>query len=289
MPRLMRQSFKIANRLMKMKVLVSVDAEGLQGVTFGTQVIPGERDYTVGKEAMILSANAVAEGLFKSGADEVTVVDAHDGNRNIDAKGLDRRARAILGWPKPLSMAQGVGESDALVLLGYHSKAGTLDGVLSHTYSTYIHRAFINGFEAGEAYLTSAVAGEFNVPVKMFAGDDKAVMEAQEFLKDCEFVVLKKGLSRYSADSLPMEGACDMLTSAAASAMGRKGTVVKVKGPIEVKVEFNNPAMADNCMIVNGAKRVDGYTVSATAENMLQAYNTFRVFASLSDFDHGKY
>ena len=67
------------------------------------------------------------------------------------------------------------------------------------------------------------------------------------------------------------------------------GTIVKVKSPVEVRVEFNNPAMADNCMIVNGTKRIDGYTVSATTENMLQAYNTFRVFASLSDFDHGKY
>ncbi len=272
-----------------MKVLVSVDAEGLQGVTFGTQVLPGERDYSVGKGAMNLSANSVVGGLFDSGAKEVTVVDAHDGNRNIESTGLDKRARLILGWPKPLSMAQGVQKSDALVLLGYHSRAGTLNGVLSHTYSTHIHRVFVNGFEAGEAYLTSAVAGEFNVPVKMLAGDDKAVDEAQEFLKDCEFVALKTGLSRYSAESLSMGEACDELKSAAFKAMGRKGTIVKVKGPVEVRVEFNNPAMADNCMIVNGTKRIDGYTVSATLENMLQAYNTFRVFASLSDFDHGKY
>lgn len=272
-----------------MKVLVSVDAEGLQGVTFGRQVIPGEMEYSVGRDAMNQSTNAVVDGLMKSGAREVTVVDAHDGNRNIDAALLDKRARVILGWPKPLSMAQGVEEADALVLLGYHSMAGTLNGVLSHTYSIDIHRVFINGVEAGEAYLTSAVAGEFNVPVKMFAGDDKAVEEAQGFLKDCEFVTLKKGLSRYSADSLSMDAACGLLKTASGNALQRKGTILKVKGPVEVRVEFNNPAMADNCMVVNGARRTDGYTVAAVAENMVQAYNTFRVFASLSDFDHGRY
>lgn len=272
-----------------MKVLVSVDAEGLQGVTFGTQVLPGKLDYSVGKDAMNLSSNAVIRGAFSSGADEVTVVDSHDGNRNMDAAQLDKRARVILGWPKPLSMAQGVQDSDAIFLLGYHSRAGTLDGVLSHTYTSNIHRVFINGFEAGEAYLTSAVAGDYNVPVKMVAGDDKAVEEAREFLADCEFVGLKKGLGRYSADSLSMSEACQQLEDSAGKAMKRKGTMVKVKGPVEVKVEFNNPAMADNCMIVNGARRLDGYTVSAVAENMVQAYNTFRVFATLSDFDHGGY
>ena len=272
-----------------MRILVSVDAEGLQGVTFGRQVLPDESEYAVGRDAMNLSTNAVIKGLFDSSADEVTIVDAHDGNRNISATALDRRARVILGWPKPLSMAQGVEKSDAIILLGYHSRAGTLNGVLSHTYSTNIHRVFINGFEAGEAYLTAAVAGDFKVPVKMLAGDDKAVKEGQEFLEDCEFVSLKNGISRYSADSLSMGAACEALELGSKAAMKRRGTVVKVKGPVEVRVEFNNPAMADNSMIVNGAKRVDGYTVSATAENMVQAYNTFRVFASLSDFDHGLY
>ena len=62
-----------------MKFLVSVDAEGLQGVTFGTQVLPGEIDYQVGKESMVKSTNAVVEGLYLGGASHVTAVDAHDG------------------------------------------------------------------------------------------------------------------------------------------------------------------------------------------------------------------
>ena len=129
-----------------MKFLISVDAEGLQGVTFGTQVLPGENDYHVGKESMIKSTNAVLEGLYLGGASHVTAVDAHDGNRNLEASSIDHRARVILGWPKPMSMAQGVQETDALVLLGYHSKAGTADGVLSHTYSTNILQNLLGFF-----------------------------------------------------------------------------------------------------------------------------------------------
>ena len=272
-----------------MRILISVDAEGLSGVTFGDQVLPGGRDYTFGRDAMNISTNAVIRGIQDSCGNEVAVVDAHDGNRNIDVFKLDGGSTAILGWPKPLSMAQGVENADAIYLIGYHSMAGTAGGVLSHTYSPNVHRLFINGIEAGETYLTAAIAGEFNVPVKMFAGDDKAVAEAQQFLKDCEFITLKTGLSRYSAHSLTMERSCELLETGSKRGVKRNGTVLKINGPVEVRVEFNNPAMADNCMIFNGASRIDGYTVSVTSENMIQAYNSFRVLVSLSDFDHGNY
>lgn len=280
---------KTPNASYPMRILISIDAEGLAGITSGSQVSPGGSNYSLGKDIMNMSANAVIMGIPDSIENEITVVDAHDGNRNIDVLRLDGRSGAVLGWPKPLSMAQGVEKADTIYLIGYHSMAGTEGGVLSHTYTTNVHRLFINGVEAGEAYLTAAVAGEFNVPVKMFAGDDRAVEEAGKFLKDCEFVSLKTGISRYSALSPGIDRTCKDLEKGSRKAFGAKGTVLKVKGPIEVRIEFNNPAMADNCMIFNGIRRIDGYTVSASTENMIQAYNTFRVLAFLSDFDHEGY
>ena len=280
---------KTPNASYPMRILISIDAEGLAGITSGSQVLPGSRDYLLGKDIMNLSANAVIKGISDSMDNEITVVDAHDGNRNIDVLKLDGKSSAILGWPKPLSMAQGVENSDAIYLIGYHSMAGTKGGVLSHTYTANVHRLFINGIETGETYITAAVAGEFGVPVKMFAGDDKAVEEARRILKDCEFVTLKTGISRYSSRSISIHRACELLEEGSRKALDAKGTILKVNGPVEVRVEFNNPAMADNCMIFNGIRRVDGYTVSASADNMIQAYNTFRVLASLSNFDHEGY
>jgi len=272
-----------------MKVLVSVDMEGLQGITFGTEVLPGENGYIIGREAMIKSTNATISGSFNGGASSVDVVDAHDGNRNLDINSIDYRASLTLGWPKELSMVHGVEKADLLFLLGYHSKAGTINGVLSHTYSVNIHRLFINGNEVGEIYLSAMVASHFGVPVTFIAGDAASISEAKEFIEDCEFVTLKNGFSRYSASSLSGQKTLEMLEIGAKKAMQRKGKLLNVKTPLKVEVEFSNPAMADNCALLPSIERIDGYSVKIESANVLEAYKLFRLLVSLSDFDHGKY
>ena len=272
-----------------MKILVSIDAEGLQGVTFGKQVIPDTSEYPVSKSAMNKSANAVISGAFKGGADEVLVVDAHDGNRNLDIEEIDSRSQVILGWPKELSMVQGVEGKDQIFLIGYHTMAGAPNGVLSHTYSTNVHRLRINGKEVGELWLSAAVASSYGVPVTLVAGDSQTIDEAKNFLEDCEFVTLKKGLSRYSAQSLSMKKALTMLESGASRAVKRKGGLLNLHAPLEIQLEFQNSAMVDNCLIVPGVERLDGYTLRVTSPDVVSAYKIFRVLVALSDFDHGGY
>ncbi|MGC8514572.1 MAG: M55 family metallopeptidase [Thermoplasmata archaeon] len=272
-----------------MKVLISVDAEGLQGITFGTQVLPGLGLYQEGKDAMTDSVNAVAEGAFKGGATSVTVVDSHDGNRNIPTSRIMREARLISGWPKELSMVEGARDADILFMIGYHSRAGTLNGILDHTYSTNVHRLWINRKETGEIGLSAAVAGKLGVRVGLVAGDAAAVNEAHEIFKDCEFAVLKKGLSRYSANSLSSEMALELLEASAEKAVKHHGTLYKVKEPVKVSVEFQNSGMADNCMLLPDVIRKDAYTVEIEGSDMINAYKLFRVLVSLSSFYHGDY
>ena len=272
-----------------MKVLISVDAEGLQGITFGTQVLPELALYNEGRDAMVDSINAVAEGAFKGGATSVTVVDSHDGNRNIPAARITRKARLISGWPKELSMVEGAREADLLFMVGYHSHAGTLNGVLDHTYSTNVHRLWVNGKETGEIGLSAAVAGKLGVRTGLVAGDAASVNEAREILTDCEFAVLKNGLSRYSANSLSSEAALDLLGSSAESAVKRHGSLYTVTEPVKISVEFQNSGMADNCMLLPGILRKDAYTVDIEGSDMINAYKLFRVMVSLSSFYHGEY
>lgn len=272
-----------------MKVLISVDAEGLQGITFGTQVLPNLDLYQEGREAMTDSINAVAEGAFKGGASSVTIVDAHDGNRNIPAGKVMREARLISGWPKELSMVEGARDSDILFMVGYHSRAGSIHGVLDHTYSTNVHRLWINGLEMGEIGLSAAVAGKLGVRSALVAGDTAAVNEARAMLSDCEFVTLKDGLSRYSANSLSSKDALDLLRSSAERAVKRHGTQFIVKEPVKVKIEFQNSGMADNCMLLPGTIRKDAYSVETEGPDIIDAYRLFRVMVSLSSFYHGEY
>lgn len=273
-----------------MNILVSVDAEGLQGITFGNQVLPGMDDYNVAREIMAQSVNSVARGIRAgSSVEKVTVVDSHDGNRNILAESLDSGISLITGSPKPLSMVEGVRTADKLFLLGYHPKAGTMAGVLDHTYSTNVHRLKINGEEMGEIGLSASVSGHFGVPVTFLAGDRAAVEEGKKILEDAEFVVLKEGISRYASKTTVPVDAEQALEEAAIKASARKGSPFVIEGRIEVSVEFQNSGMAENCMMVPGTTRKDGYTVQVEAKDMVEAYSLFRVLVSLSSFDHGGY
>ena len=272
-----------------MRILVSVDMEGLNGLTHGSQVLPEMREYSLGRETATRSINATTKGIRSGGADEIYVVDAHDENRNIRVLELDNQVNLISGYPKPLSMVEGIKTCDKAFLLGYHSKAGTVSGVLDHTYSTNVHRLKVNGEEMGEIGLSAGVSGFFGKPVVFFAGDKAAVSEANKVIEEAEFVVLKEGISRYSATNMPMEKSNDELTSAAKKATVLKGKTFSVGSPVSISLEFQNSGMADSCMIFPGLDRIDAYTVAIDAENILQAYQIFRILVSLSKTDHGNY
>lgn len=272
-----------------MKVLISVDMEGLQGLTHGTQTQPTMRDYEQGRRVMADSVNAVSTGCKYSGAESVTIADSHDGQRNIRAADLVSGVHLITGWPKELSMVEGIKNADRLYLLGYHPMAGTINGVLDHTFSTAVHRLWVNGQEMGEIGLSASVAGHFDVPVTFVAGDGAAVRESQKIIEEAEFVILKEGLSRYSANSKVPADAEKELEKSAANALKLKGKPFKVEGKVEIKLEFQNTGMADNCRSIPGISRDDGYTVSMEASNIIEGYKLFRVMLSLSSFDHGGY
>ena len=173
-----------------MKILISIDAEGLSGLTFGKQTLPEFSDYKETRDTMTDFANSAAQGALEGGASSVTVVDSHNGNRNISLKNLVDGVRLISGWPKELSMVEGIRESDSLFLLGYHSMAGNHLGVLNHTYSaSVVHRVRYNGSEIGEIGMSAYVADYFSRPVTLIAGDRAAVDEALEILPNAVPVI----------------------------------------------------------------------------------------------------
>ena len=60
-----------------MKVFISVDMEGVSGVTDPEDVLPGGADYQRGRVFMTGDANAAILGAYDGGADEVLVNDSH--------------------------------------------------------------------------------------------------------------------------------------------------------------------------------------------------------------------
>jgi D-amino peptidase len=85
------------------RVYISVDMEGVAGISHANPTRRGDYGYAQAVELMVGEANAAIEGAFDGGATAVTVNDSHGGMYNLTPEALDRRARVVLG-KKQLSM-----------------------------------------------------------------------------------------------------------------------------------------------------------------------------------------
>ena len=116
-----------------MKILISVDIEGIAGVVHPEQTRPGNPEYERARRQMTAEASAAVAGAFEGGASAVVVNDSHGDFRNLLAEEIDARAELLLGKPRELGMMAGVDQNCvAVFLVGWHAKARTA-GVLAHT------------------------------------------------------------------------------------------------------------------------------------------------------------
>lgn len=263
-----------------MRILVVVDAEGLQGIVSGRQIHRSGEEYSKLLNTLKEDISAVIDGLREASSSEIFIVDSHDDSTNIDWNFLPEDVKLITGSPKPLGMVEGAQRSQKAVFLGFHPMAGSF-GVLSETYSPIVHRVWINDVPTGETGICAAVCGAFDVPVILFSGDDLAIKEAKEILPETVFVSTKTPLSFSAAESKSTAAVVNELKSKAEKALSIEVKPYKIPGEITLKIEFESTLMADNCVIMPGVERVDPYTISIKAENILSAYGYFRILVMI--------
>src|SRR5271154_2565416 len=92
----------MAGQEARVKGFISVDMEGVSGITDPEDVLPDGADYQRGRVFMTGDANAAILGAYDAGADEVLVNDSHWIMRNLLLERLDPRARTIKGFHKSL-------------------------------------------------------------------------------------------------------------------------------------------------------------------------------------------
>lgn len=270
-----------------MKILIADDMEGITGVVSWDHVNPKHAEYARFRKLMVADVNAAVRGAFAGGADEVVVSDGHNNGTNISIEDLDPRAKLNTGSPSYLSMMEGVNNDvDAVLLVGYHARAGAQNAVLCHTWTDELMNVWINGRLAGEIGLNASVAGWFGAPVLMISGCRAACAEGAEWIEGIEQAVVKTASGRYAAECLTPACTGEMIETAAAQAVrrfkdGQGPKALKVETPVTIRVEFHHAAQADSAGYLPGAKRVDGRTVEITAPDMPSAYRAFRAAASL--------
>lgn len=175
-----------------MRVFISVDIEGVAGVVGREEGSQGNPEYERARRLMTAEASAAVRGIFNTdAAAEVTVADAHGAFRNIIPELLDPRARLVRGKPRPLAMIDGIqGGFDAVIFVGYHGRSGTVDSVLSHTFTGTLWDVCINGVSFGEIGLKAAVSGSFGIPLVLVIGDASVAVEVDALLPGTSTVVV---------------------------------------------------------------------------------------------------
>lgn len=269
-----------------MRVLISIDMEGVGGVVDAEDVRPGHPEYERNRELITAEANAAVRGVYASDpAAEVLVSEAHAGFRNLLPSRLDRRAVLLRGKPKPDGMMAGLAENpDAALFIGYHGKAGTGGSVLAHTINGgVLADVRCDGRSLGELGLNAALAAQHGVPPVLVAGDDTVAAEAAAVVPGMHTVVVKRALGARAAALLHPDEVCDRIEQAVPAALAARDGVrpPRFDGPVLLEVEVLSPAMTERALLIPGMDRKDGRTLRYEAPDFRTAYQVTQLIAAL--------
>jgi D-amino peptidase len=256
-----------------MKAFISLDVEGLPGVSSLTMLNPWSSQFDRTVRIATKMVNAIIDELSSNGFSEIVVADSHGLMTNLDYCEIKGNAKIVQGYPRPLSMVTTLDSSfNASLFIGYHSAAGTIHGILDHTMSS---RTFsevrINGIRASEFLLNGLYSSENNVPVVLVAGDEYLEREVSSSSPGTVFVPLKKGVSRLSAVMPSFDIILNQLKLGVREAVERlregKIGLINIKGPYVVEAVLRDSLIADVVEQYDGFQRLDAYTVRFVAEN----------------------
>jgi D-amino peptidase len=174
-------------------------------------------------------------------------------------------------------------EFDAVMLVGYHARAGLAPGNLDHTaWSQTVTDVNVNGRAVGEAELVAAYAGTLGVPTVLVSGDDVLGREIETSMPDVLPIVVKRSLGRYQTELVAPEEVHRRLRSGAEQAMRRVRTVQPFRFaiPIRLRVTFTHPGFAEMGAWVPGTKRVEPYVVEYTSDSYNAVFTTFTMMCA---------
>jgi D-amino peptidase len=257
-----------------LKVYISADMEGISGVsTWDVQAHTTGREYEQFCRIMTQEVNAAIAGAYDAGATEVLVSDSHGNGQNIDIEVLDKRARLIRAWPRPLGMMQGIDNTfGAVVFVGYHASEGQADAILAHT-NTGRLIVKLNGTEVPEAGFNGAIAGDFGVPVVFVSGDQTIAKQARDLFGPIETVVVKQATGFFSATMMHPEQSRRLIRAGVKRGIERRAEFkpYRISAPVRLEMTFYDVVQAEMVSYLPGVERPSGNTVIFTARNMVEA------------------
>jgi D-amino peptidase len=261
------------------KVYISVDMEGISGISGSDQLSAAGAEYARSRKLMADDANAAIRGARAGGAAEIVVNDSHGSMRNLRLEDLERGVRLISHSFKRSGMMEGLDESfDAAIFIGYHAQARSPNGLFAHTGSGVVADVRVNGRSLGEGGLNTLVAGWYGVPVVLVTGDDVTAKQVGEVATDARAVVVKRAINPRAVELRPLDEVHKEIEAAARDAVSgaKRVTPVRAAG-YKVEVQFNEPFIPEVAENLPGMQRPSTHTIAFSADSMPRAYTLIRL------------
>lgn len=261
------------------KIFISSDMEGTAGVVDWEQVRPGSADYPYFAGLLCAEVNAAITGAMDAGASEFLVNDSHGRMANLRPDALAGRASYLSGRLKPRYMMQGLDETfDAAFFVSYHGSMSSGGSVLSHTYfPAAVAEVTLNDAVVGEAGLNALVAQACGVPIVLVTGDDTTAAELAPICPGIRSAVVKRSVTRFAAESLHPDVACEVIRSEARAAIEGVGSArpPAINLPATVGIRFHNSDYAELAARVAGVDRTGDVTATIAGADPIDLFETF--------------
>ncbi len=253
------------------RVLVYHDMEGLAGQDdWRTFLFPWTEFYEEGRKWLTADMNAVIDGLYAGGADEVHVVDAHGStnpNPDLLLDELDSRATMVFKDEpfQPYMDLTEAGVYDAIAVVAMHAKTGSV-GFASHTFTIGME-VILNGMSITETETIGYSWGRVGVPVIFASGDDKLGKDL-ETMPWIEYVTTKEATSASTAVLRPVDEVRRELQQAAKRAMENldEAKAMRVTEPVTTTLRVVPPSTLTMLRGVPGLDYTDNQVTFEAAD-----------------------
>ena len=254
-----------------MKIYISADMEGITGVSHRDEVDHNKSAYDQFQKQMSLEVAAACEGALDSNAKEIWVKDAHYSGRNILAGRLPKGVKLIRGWSgHPYSMVQELDDSfDALMMVGYHSRAGQGGNPLAHTLSSSkLDFITINDRQTSEFFLHGNIAAKHGVPVVFLSGDVGLCEEVREVSPGTATVATMVGVGDSTISIHPQDALKAIRAKVKSALSGELSNCLWVHPKsFIVHIRFNKQQLAYRASHYPGANLIDPKTIAFTTND----------------------
>lgn len=258
-----------------MDCFVLTDLEGVAGIdSFARTRSSDDEQKRPAMKQLAREVNACVRGIRD--VDPDATVDVWDGHGSGGLHENDVEDAAYLGEGRPYFDLEGY---DAMLFVGQHAMAGTVDAPLRHTYSSRsVAHYNLNGTFVGEFGCRALVAGLQGVPTVFLSGDDKAAHEAEMFVPEIETVSTKRGTGEESAVHKDQQVAVEEVRAGTVRALERRDEIPPYTGfepPYTLEIRYYEP-VEDGWWRDGEVERVDDRTIRVRGDDLVDPKEEFR-------------